>query len=703
MLCDLRLQAAYHKGRDDIASKFYIPCIDQAISYDRAVGFFSSGIYVIAWHALPSFVKRGGKMRVICSPFLSEADANAVSEGYDERQMEVFGKSIEEKLSQLFADKDRSKATTVLATLVKFGVLDMKVAFLAKGQSVAFDRLFHDKVGLFYDEAGNAVAFKGSMNETWKGLSNDGNIESIDVYVTWEHERERARVLDEQEYFGALWDNRYPTVTVKEFPEAVRNNLIQRAKPDEWERLVGEVAEEIRERRALSADRRPEALSPRPHQADALANWIRAGRRGVLEHATGSGKTFTAICAARLELERGLVPLVVVPSEILLKQWASEIECHLGELQPKILRCGAGHATWRDVLGPWSREIAGNDFRIIVATVQTASRSEFIDRLRDGASIFLIGDEVHRLGSGSHSNVLRIEAGSRLGLSATPTRFGDPAGTSKIFDYFGPVVPPPFTIDDAIESGTLTPYFYFPRAVPLSEHEQTDWNEQSRQISVYYARYHSEFAVRHDLLARFNQMLIQRARITKNATGKIQTAVEILSSEYQSGARWLVYCENQITLGHVLARLRSANLPAAEYHSEMRGDRERTITSFATIGGILVSIRCLDEGVDIPSVTHALIMASSKNPREFIQRRGRVLRRAPGKTLAHVYDLVVVPGFGENDVSDSIVQGELARAIEFGKSAANPSAVIEIRRLASRYGIDVEALKSAGVEEDIDA
>lgn len=703
MLRDLQLQAAYHKGRDDIAGKFYSPCIENASRYDRAVGFFSSGIYLIAWQALPSFVKRGGKMRVICSPFLSEADASAVSEGYDDRHLDVFGRNIWERFEQMLADKDRAKATKVLATLVKLGVLDLKVAFLARGQSVSFDRLFHDKVGLFYDEANNAVAFKGSMNETWNGLSNDGNIESIDVYVSWEHERERTRVLDEQEYFSALWDNRYPTVTVKEFPEAVKQSLIQHAQPEEWERLVGEVADEIKERRSLSADRRPEALTPRPHQAEAIANWIRAGRHGVLEHATGSGKTFTAICAARLELERGLVPLIIVPSDLLLKQWVNEIEAHLGELRPKILRCGAGYTQWRDVLSPWSREITGSDCRIIVATVQTASRPDFMDRLRVGSNIFLVGDEVHRLGSGSYSNVLRIESGSRLGLSATPTRFGDPAGTRRILDYFGEVVPPPFTIDDAIRSGTLTPYFYYARAVPLLEPEQTEWNEQSRQISIFYARNHSEFPARPDLLARFNQLLIQRARIVKNAESKVAVATDILKNEFQLGAKWLVYCENQITLGHVLTSLRAAGLPVAEYHSDMRGDREKTIASFASIGGILVSIRCLDEGVDIPSVTHALIMASSKNPREFIQRRGRVLRRAPGKTLAYIYDLVVVPSFNANDVSDSIVQGELARAIEFGKSATNPSAVLEIRRLAARYGLEIEELKSQGLEEDIDA
>ena len=153
--------------------------------------------------------------------------------------------------------------------------------------------------------------------------------------------------------------------------------------------------------------------------------------------------------------------------------------------------------------------------------------------------------------------------------------------------------------------------------------------------------------------------------------------------------------------------LKSKGIDALEYHSQMQGDKERTLRDFEINGGVVVSIRCLDEGVDIPSVTHALIMASSKNPREFIQRRGRVLRRFSGKHLAFIHDLLVLPGEGgvkEQDTPSgtAILEGELARAIEFGKMALNPGAITELQRIADRYTLDIGALIDEGFEDESD-
>ena len=300
-------------------------------------------------------------------------------------------------------------------------------------------------------------------------------------------------------------------------------------------------------------------------------------------------------------MDRGKIPLVIVPSDLLQEQWNSELNIHLGNLSPKILRCGAGFDAWRGsrLLGPWSRPTANTDARIVLSTVQTASRSEFLRQIRQGDHLFVVADEVHRLGSGTHRNVLSIESGPRLGLSATPTRYGDPEGTKLIFDYFGPVIPPPYTVADAVKAGTLTPYFYFIRTVSLTEDEQQHWDQATRDIGVFYARYRSLMQERSDLRARFNQLLIARARIIKGASRKVDAAVQTLGEEFKSGQRWLVYCEDQIQLNRMLTALRRVDLPASEYHSAMTGDRERTLMDLRVNGGIVVSIRCLDEGVDI--------------------------------------------------------------------------------------------------------
>lgn len=153
--------------------------------------------------------------------------------------------------------------------------------------------------------------------------------------------------------------------------------------------------------------------------------------------------------------------------------------------------------------------------------------------------------------------------------------------------------------------------------------------------------------------------------------------------------------------------LKLRGIDAQEYHSQMQGDKERTLRDFELNGGAVVSIRCLDEGVDIPSVTHALILASSKNPREFIQRRGRVLRRFPGKHLAFIHDLLVLPGENASiqqgtPSGTAILEGELARAIEFGNMALNPGAITELQRIADRYGLDIGSLIDEGFEDESD-
>jgi hypothetical protein len=158
-------------------------------------------------------------------------------------------------------------------------------------------------------------------------------------------------------------------------------------------------------------------------------------------------------------------------------------------------------------------------------------------------------------------------------------------------------------------------------------------------------------------------------------------------------------------LNAVREALSQKGIQSMEYHSAMIGDKEQTLRLFEVNGGIVVSIRCLDEGVDIPSVTHALILASSKNPREYVQRRGRVLRRAERKSVAYIHDTIVLPlptstAEGEYDPHLDIIGGELTRAVEFGKSALNPAAITDLERIALQYSDDYKGLLGAGYEDE---
>lgn len=703
-LRQLNLETSYRKGEDDIAGSFYLPCMARAQTYDRAVGFFNSTIYTIAWGSLLTFVKSGGKMRVVCSPLLSDTDLEALQSGYDAKTQRAVEESLRKDLEQMLAISTTAKPTKVLATLVALGILDLQVAFIPASAETARRRLFHDKVGIFRDEDGDQVAFKGSMNETWNGLANDGNLESVDVFVSWEGRREEGRVMDEVDFFERLWKNTYPGAKVTPFPQVPKDELLKASDPQNWQALVEEICQTIAQAAEISADKRPSGRTAKPHQIEAIKNWKARGRHGIFKHATGSGKTFTALCTIRESLELGEVPLVLVPSELLLKQWEGEIKATLRDLEPNLLVCGGGNAEWRRerLLGAYTRSRKTAEKRLVLATVQTASSEEFLAAVDEGEHLFLVADEVHRLGSRQNSQVFALETGPRLGLSATPERAGDPEGTQAIMDYFGGIVPPPFTLADALAQRVLTRYFYYVHQVHLTEEEQKEWAKYTVKIMAALSKEKGKGSPENELA--LTKLLTQRARITKKAEAKVPMAMQVIRESYQKGQQWIAYCDDQDQLRSVVDGLKRGGYPAMEYHSAMLGDRSGTINYFGAHGGILVAIRCLDEGVDIPSVSHALILASSQNPREFIQRRGRLLRTSQSmeKHLAYLHDIMVVPEAVSDrpDAGYPMLEAELARAIEFGKTAENPAAITDLERIANRFNLDLKQISQSGYETD---
>lgn len=698
-LKSLKLLPSYHKGENDIAREFYLPCMEESLYYDRAVGFFSSTIYIIAWKSLKQFVNKGGKIKIICSPIINQSDLDAIEQGYSEKER-LYTDSLMVEIEELFKNPYTNKPTKVLATLVAKGIVDIKIAFLKGKLDSRHKKIFHDKVGIFTDENKDSVVFKGSMNETYSGLANDGNIESVDVFVTWEGERDSIRVENEKEYFEKLWKNEYSSADVIDFPDVVRRHLIKDAEIENWPELVDEINNDINIGNQLTADVKPGGKTPRPHQTKALLDWMKNDRKGIFEHATGSGKTFTALCAIRDSLNRGETPLILVPSELLLTQWNKEVNETLKDIKPQILLCGGGNNSWKTnkLLYNWTKKT--DKPRIVIAILPTASSDMFLKNLNQDDHLFIIADEVHRIGSINNRRIFNINCGPRLGLSATPRRAGDLEGTELILQYFNGIIPPPFTLKDAIESKALTRYMYFVHSVQLSTEEQESWDVLTKKIKKSYAiNSQKSNGINPE---QSKHWLIERARIIKSAEKKIDKAVEILSSNYKKGQRWIVYCDSQNQLNKVLFRLREMELDVMEYHSTMKGDKDQTLRFFEVNGGIIVSIKCLDEGVDIPSVSHALILASSKNPREFIQRRGRVLRKAEGKLLSFIYDVIVRPNVEtmEDPESSVLIESEMARAIEFGEGAENPSSIYELKRILLHLGLNYKEVVEKGFEED---
>lgn len=699
LLSELTLRTAYHKGRDDIAEDFYLPCMRRSVAYDRAVGYFRSAVFIIAWNALRDFVARSGKIRILCSQVLAAEDIDALERGYSARADDSLSARFVEEVRSLLRDDVLGEPARVLAALVASGSLELQIAVLRDTDTnTARGRIFHDKLGIFRDEHGSIVIFKGSMNETWNGLAADGNLESVDVAASWMGARDLERARNEDRYFSDLWSNRYPTLLVRPFPRVAKEEL-ERAADKDWDASL----QRLLSKAAHSSARDIRGRSLLPHQAAGLASWKANGRCGILEFATGSGKTFIAIAAIRDAIRDHQQPvLVIVPDQVLFVQWYKELQETTSDLQARIVRAGAGYDNWRDHLPLWTEP--GEHPRIVLATVQTAATADFRSRVSGGSHLMLVADEVHRLGSPHHRELLDPALfGPRLGLSATPERAGDLVGTSVLISFFKGILKPPYTLANAIRDGVLCRYFYRPHTVDLSDVEARDWKSISTEISRLHGRLTSGDDTQ-GLLERVQRLLIQRARIVKQAEAKVRLATEVLRNEYQRGQRWIVYCDDLVQLNRVSTSLQAVGIHNMPFHSQMEGDRNETLKWLDRRGGVVVAIKCLDEGVDVPSVTHALILASSKNPREFVQRRGRVLRKAPNKALAFIHDAIVLPpkreeGEAADSKPDPIIAGELARAVEFALHAENAAAASDLQQIAVQVGIDWRSLIKEGVED----
>lgn len=695
-LSTLPLRDSYRTGPDNLVGEFYAPCLNSASEYDRAVGYFRSTVFVVAGPQIVDFALRGGRLRLVCSPDLDEADVEAMTMGYEGRQRAVE-RALVRDVDALVAIG--GPQTRVLATMIETGAMDIRVAFRVGGNG-----MYHEKLGLFVDERGDEVSFRGSANETFRAWDVTGNAESFDVFCSW-LPGDARRVAGHRETFERLWSGGDAGVETIPFPEVARDRL----RPIAYAGLS-----EARERLAVVAEpsRAPGLIgerSPLPHQTAALDAWRDRGRRGILKHATGSGKTFTALVAIDGHLGDDGSALVLVPSRLLLRQWEQEIRETLRDVT--LLQAGDGRDAWRRPgwLETSTGAPQGLGRRVILATMQTAASPEFRRRLRSGPHLLVVADEVHRTGSPRHRGLFGIDAGPRLGLSATPERYGDPEGTAALMSYFGGVVPPPFTLADAIAAGRLVPYEYHPHVVRLAPDEQAAWSDLTREIRRLAAIQRGGSG-NDDRRAgppseRLKHLLIQRARVVKKATAKVGLASEVLRT-YRDGDRWLVYCEDTAQLEAVAARLRADGLPVTEYHTSMEGDERATLEWFREVGGIVVAIRCLDEGVDIPQSSHALILASSQNPREFIQRRGRVLRTASpreAKYFAVIHDALVVPTTDDEDTdTTAVARTELRRAVEFAEHALNGSSRVALAEVGVEAGIDLDEISGPTESDDTD-
>jgi superfamily II DNA or RNA helicase len=663
----------YNSAESDLIADFYLPCLGVAVQYDRAVGYFRSTVYNLIGVAVSDFVLRGGRIRMVCSPSLEPEDRGAIEESALDSER-CLSDDFTREVEAVLRHPENVPVVELLATLLAAGAMELKIAYRPGAVGI-----FHEKLGIFHSPS-DVLTFSGSANETHSAWDPMINHEGFETFGSWDPS-DRRRTTRHVEYFESLWNDRLERLSVRSLPDVPRELLARFENASGVEAALEKARIHLRRVARLGGHARRQLQD---HQKDAVSNWY-VHERGIIDHVTGAGKTLSALEIIRRWLERdsGACAIVVVPGDLLTQQWAREVRGELADIQPKLLMVGGSlnNERWRDRLASFCLQSPVGP-RVVIATVNSAATDDFVQRARGGAHLLLVSDEVHTVGSPQFRNILSINARGRLGLSATPQRFGDPEGTRAITEYFGQILEPPFGIPEAQAAGRLVHYDYHIRTLTLEEDEAAEYDRLSRLI----ARLQAQFGAKPEDQAsgRLDMLRIQRARIVKKARAKPSLACEIVREDYREGDRWLLYCEDSSQLAEVTSRLIPHGISVLEYHTQMLGDPDATLRSFHRYGGVLVSIRCLDQGVDIPAVDHALILASSTNPRQFIQRRGRVLRTAPGKYSADIYDLLVCRQTGDGE---EVLNRDLARARLFAVSARNE---------ACRYKLDA----LAGAEED---
>ena len=712
----LNILPSYKTNRNDIVKEFYLPVLRKSVLYKRAVGFFSSTALVELSKGLAELVKQRGKIKFIVSPLLSPEDIEAIQKGYDQRGI------IESALLRQFEEpKNNSEEERLnwLATLIAIGALEIKVAFTPPSRRGG---MYHEKIGIVYDEQGNKIAFTGSMNETINAFHN--NYESIVVFNSLES-KDFSRVETLERDFDSLWAGREDNITVLDFPKALRDKLLSFKKPTCDLTLDDKLEIEAEEYFIKPGEPCiPKGVDLHKYQKDAIQAWSEAGYRGIFDMATGTGKTYTGLGAAvRLFEEKNRAAILIVcPYQHLVEQWVEDIEAF--NMRPIIGYSASKQKDWKKRL-----QNAVIDFKLGIinvfcfVTTNATYSSEYVQKELNklGKDTFLLIDEAHNFGAEHLRTTLNLKFEYRLALSATLERHGDIEGTQSLYDYFGDKCIE-YGLKRAIDENKLTPYYYHPEIVYLTEEELAYYRDISHRISKA-CRFSKDGRL--ELTEQAKKLLIERARIVAGASNKVQLLKELMQ-QYKDQSHILIYCgatrtsdfkqdaserdeegERQIVavskmLGHELG-MKVTHFTSAE-SAEEREDIKRRFAEVDPYQAI-VAIKCLDEGVNIPSIKIAFILASSTNPKEYIQRRGRVLRKAANKPYAIIYDFVTLPTpldyvNAESDFAKmdrSLIRKELMRMQEFGEIAINSSKTDALMKtILEKYQISLEA------EEEID-
>lgn len=690
--------------------KFYNSALKEAVVYKRIAGYFSSASFAIVSNGLKTFIENGGKMQFIFNVQLEEADYENMLLGFSSPETIIESRFLSD-LSN-FQDECLQNHARVLGWLIAQKMLEIKIGYVEYEDKGGFEPILHQKSGILEDEQGNIIAFNGSNNESASGWLY--NTEAFNVFCNWIPGQD-GYVEDTVGAFEKYWEDRGDKTRVISFPEAVEQHLISispKSKED-LEKILETLVADDEEDKSVSSNPAPysrdTSIKIRDYQRKAVDAWVKNNYAGLFEMATGTGKTITAGVAYKELLEKveNLVLVITCPYTHLPTQWIKTLK--MLEIPDAVyLRADGNTPKWNELIYQECLKIKTRRRKkniVILSTNDTASSPRFrnmYELIQEQCkfSWMLIADEVHSIGSQTYRQALYPEYQYRIGLSATPERYFDEEGTGFITDYFGGTVFQ-FTLGEAIQeinpdTGTtyLVPYEYRVKFVRLTEEETEEYMVLTKKIVGLRNIIESGNGKKEDI-DRLNMMYNNRKRILKNAANKIEMLGNILEMLLDRKAlnHLLIYCsdtdtsqmENVTRLLAEVSKERRRLIKFKKYTSDESSriskktglsERDEILIDFDE-GRLdaLLAMKCLDEGVDVPSTKTAILMCSSGNSKEYIQRRGRILRPSPGKEKAILYDIAVLPPLGGKwgglASLQEIVEGEKKRMLEFAKDSLN--------------------------------
>lgn len=723
-----------------------------ATLFNLKLGFFSSSAISLLSYGFAQFLYNNGRMRMVINDILSAEDKAAVSKGLSpDMPIPAIDFSDIAGLREVLDDRG-VHFFECLSWLIRQERIGIKITAPKEGVGIS-----HFKCGYFAD-ATNKVAFEGSCNFSrtallenneslsifcdWDGPSDVMRVETMvrDFERTYSGQDDtvaylaaddiKTRIVNafRQKEMQSLLDDERRMMEAHEkdsVPATVRSFLC-RAKEKVEASINREKSRGIVVPDAASPHF-PFPSGPRPYQKLAFDNWKSKGQKGLFVMATGTGKTIAALnCLLEIYKSRHYYKaLILAPTVTLVDQWKAECG-----------KFGFRHVvTVSSKNREWRKEIANllllektditqeRHSYVIIATYASFARENVFHDLVSfpRKKLLFIADEVHNMGAASIKNRLSaIHYGRRIGLSATPERPFDDEGNSVIRRFFGAEdgYTFEFSMREAIDKGFLCRYYYYPHLVRLTDVEMTAYLEISKKLAAMFNCHTGTFGKNDSILTA---LLLKRKRIVHKAANKLDAFRDIIAKllhdkgnlkytlvyvpegnatdgggadDFDAGGAGDDYTSHLIDAYTSVVRAVSPSSTVMRFTSSTQ-ERELMLKQFAAGElEVLTSMKCLDEGVDVPRTETAVFCASTGNPRQFIQRRGRILRQHPDKHHAVIHDLVVAPEVSMNSASykmeRSLLGGELKRVRNFALLSENAdAALVELETVLDYYKLSI--------------